>query len=236
MAFRHHWFRSHCRRPPRFHCRRPCRLHCRRPCRPSTADDRADSTADVRADSTADGHAASTADNRVDSTADVRTDATADDRADSTADDHAASTADGRADSTADDHAAPRPRLKEQGRLIEIENGRLRALVMLEHCITLSSEELTEMPKRASTHHRCQFTGTWRREVIATRVVPAMQPCFPCTVLRLARPVAEEADCLAGMDEDEKAGEPLGFKRTMHRNIHLRRTREVVRKPYDRAN
>ena len=35
------------------------------------------------------------------------------------------------------------------------------------------------------------------------------------------------------MDEDEKAGEPLGFKHTMHRNNHLRRTREVVRKPYD---
>jgi hypothetical protein len=31
------------------------------------------------------------------------------------------------------------------------------------------------------------------------------------------------------MDEDEKAGVPLGFKRTMHRNNHLRRTMEVFR-------
>ena len=60
-----------------------------------------------------------------------------------------------------------------------------------------------------------------------------MEPCYPCTVLRLARSVVEEADRLADMDEDEKAGEPLGFKHTMHRNNHLRRTHEVVRKPYD---
>jgi len=81
--------------------------------------------------------------------------------------------------------------------------------------------------------YRCPFTGTWRREVIATGVVPAMEPCYPCTVLRLARSVVEEAGRLADMDEDEKAGEPLGFKHTMHRNNHLRRTRDVVRKPYD---
>jgi hypothetical protein len=82
--------------------------------------------------------------------------------------------------------------------------------------------------------HRCPFTGTWRRNVIATGVVPAMEPCYPCTVLRLARSVVEEAGRLADMDEDEKAGEPLGFKHTMHRNNHLRRTTEVfVRKSYD---
>ena len=64
-------------------------------------------------------------------------------------------------------------------------------------------------------------------------VVPAMEPYYPCTVRRLARSVVEEAGRLADMDEDEKAGEPLGFKHTIHRNNHLRRTAEVVRKPYD---
>ena len=114
--------------------------------RTSAADDRADSTADDRADSTAD--------DRADSTADGSAGSTADDRANS------GSTADDRADSnsTADDHAAPRPRLKEQSRLIEIENGRRRPLVALEHCIALCLEEQTEMLKR---DHRCLFTGTW---------------------------------------------------------------------------
>ena len=64
-------------------------------------------------------------------------------------------------------------------------------------------------------------------------VVPAMEPYYPCTVRRLARSVVEEAGRLADMDEDEKVGEPLGFKYTMHRNNHYRRTTEVVRKPYD---
>ena len=166
-------------------------------------------------------------------TADDRADATADDdRAGSTADDRAVSrsTADDRVDSgsTADDHAAPRPRLKEQSRLIKIENERRRPLLTLEHCITLSLEEQTELLKR---HRRCPFTGTWRRKAIATGVVPAMEPCCPCTVLRLARSVVEEAGRLADMDEDEKAGEPLGFKHIIHRNNHLRRTTEVVRNP-----
>ena len=90
------------------------------------------------------------------------------------------------------------------------------------------------MLQRAATHHRSPLTGTWRREVIAIGVVPATQPRFPCTVLRLAESVVEEADRLADMDEDEKAGGPLGFKHTMHRDNHLRRTMEVVVPAYAR--